>query len=95
MAIVILGRLWYIVLNRLRNGTTCYWKRRYSPGLRLLVMIVACFNQTFVALYIVAARTWLLGAGMSDRRVRDSQCTRKMTPNDCASEILRRLKNGH
>jgi len=46
----------------------CYWKRRYSPELRLLVMIAACFHQTVVALYIVAARTWLLGAGMSDRR---------------------------
>ena len=31
-------------------------------------MIVACFYQIVVALYIVAARTWLLGAGMSDRR---------------------------
>ena len=30
-------------------------------------MTVACFHQADVALYIVAVRTWLLGAGTSDR----------------------------
>ena len=90
--IVILGRLWHVVLNRLRSGTTYYWERGYSPELRLLVMVVASFHQTVVTLYIIAARTWLLGAGMSDRRVGDSQYTRKVTPNDCASG---RLKNAY